>query len=180
MNKKEIKAKVSELLSSGTAKAEVFAQLSGQGIKDYQLAYFIASYPNPIRCDQQSGKVNVLIAIMSIQAVLAFLGGYAIGTEIGPNAKWIISFLLAVIPLLFAWGFYRNRMGAYNGYIALSIIQLLPKVLEFFTLNPTIASVDIAISIGLIAYVWYVREKIFPGFLFMTPKKANGSYIFVE
>ena len=42
MNKKEIKAKVTDLISSGMAKSEVFTQLSGHGVKDSQLAYFIA------------------------------------------------------------------------------------------------------------------------------------------
>lgn len=178
MNKAEIKSKVSELLSLGTAKAGVFAQLSGQGVKDSQLAYFIASYPDPVRCEQHNGKVNILITVMFIQAVIAFLLGYGIGVKIGPNAKWIIAAFIALIPLLFAWGFYANRVGAYNAYILLSIVQL-PKSFEGFASSPVASSISIGIGIGLIAYVWYVREKIFPGFAFMTPKKVKGEYVFV-
>lgn len=178
MNKAEIKIKVKELLSSGTAKAEVFTQLSGQGVKDSQLAYFIASHPDPVRCDEYCGKVNVLITLMFIQAVIAFLLGFGIGAKIGPNAKWIMGVLIALIPLLFAWGFYANRVGAYNVYILLSIVQL-PRSFEGFSSNPVASSIGIAIGIGLLAYVWYVREKIFPGFILTTPKKVKGTYVFV-
>ncbi len=178
MNKKEIKAKVSELMSAGTPKAQVFAQLSGQGLKDSQLAYLIAAYPDPVRCDQHSGKVNALITIMLIQTAIVFLLGFGIGAKIGPNAKWIMAVLLAAIPLLFAWGFYTNRVGAYNAYILLSIVQL-PKAFEGFTTTPVASSVGAAIGIGLIAFVWYVREKIFPGFAFTAPKKVKGEYVFV-
>lgn len=178
MNKAEIKSKVSELLSSGTAKAEVFTQLSGQGVKDSQLAYFIASYPDPVRCEQHGGKVNALITLMFIQAVIAFFLGYGIGVKIGPNAKWIIGGLIALIPLLFAWGFYTNRVGAYNAYILLSMVQL-PKSFEGFASSPVVSSIGVAISVGLMAYVLYVREKILPGFAFTSPKKVKGKYVFV-
>lgn len=177
MNKKEIQTKVTELLLSGAAKSEVFSQLSGQGVKDSQLAYFIASYADPKRCDEHDRKVNILITLMFIQAVIAFLLGFGIGAKIGPNAKWIVGPLIALIPLLFAWGFYKHKVGAYNAYILLTIVQL-PKSFEGFTSTPIASSVGIAISIGLLAYVWYVREKLFPGFALMTPKKVKGRYVF--
>lgn len=177
MKKPEIKSKVSQLLSSGTAKAEVFAQLSGQGVKDSQLAHWIASYPDPLRCELHSGKVNALITLMFISAAIGFLLGYGIGREIGPNAKWVVAALAALIPLLFAWGFYSNRVGAYNGYILLAIVQL-PRSFDGFMSSPVASSIGIAITIGLTAYVWYVRDKVFPGFLFLAPKKVKGKYVF--
>ncbi len=177
MKKSEIKAKVNELLSSGTVKARVFAQLSNQGIKDHQLAHFIASYPDPKRCKEHDQKVNILITMMLAQTAIAFWLGFDIGTRIGPNAKWIAGILLASIPLLFAWGFHANRVGAYNAYILLSICQL-PKSLEDFSTSPMATSIGIAIGIGIIAFVWYVRENIFPDFAFITPKKFKGQYVF--
>lgn len=177
MNKKEIKARVSELLSSGTAKSEVFAQLSGQGIKDSRLAYFIAAHPDAARCDEHSGKVKVLIAIMLVQALIVFLLGFGIGAKIGPNAKWIVAALITLIPLLFAWGFYKNLVGTYNAYIFLTIIQF-PKLFEGFSSDPIATSIVLAINISILAFVWYVREKIFPDFAFITPKKVKGKYAF--
>lgn len=177
MNKKEIQASVRDLLGKGTAKSEVFAQLSGQGVKDSQLAYFIASYADPNRCDEHDRKVNILITIMFVQAVIAFLLGFGIGAKIGPNAKWIVGALIALIPLLFAWGFYRHRVGAYNAYLLLTIVQL-PKSFEGFASSPIATSIVLAINIAVLAYVWYVREKLFPGFAFITPKKIKGEYVF--
>lgn len=179
MNKAEIKSKVNELLSAGTTKAEVFAQLSGQGVKDSRLAYFIASYPDPVRCERHGRKVKMLITLMLIQAAITFLLGYGIGVEIGPRAGWVMGGLAALIPLLFSWGFYTNRVGAYNVYIFLSIIQL-PKSFEGFTSTPVASSIGIGIGIALISYVWYVREKIFPGFGLMAPRKVRNEYVFVS
>lgn len=177
MNKKEIKAKVNALLVSGTAKSDVFAQLAGQGVKDSQLAHFIASYPDQQRCDEHTKKVNVLITIMFVQALIASLIGFRAGITIGPNAKWIISVLSASIPLLFAFGFYKNFAGTYNAYIILAIVQL-PKSLEGFSSNPTTTAVVLAINLAVVGYVWYVRKKIFPDFAFIGPKKAKGQYVF--
>lgn len=179
MDKKAIKAKVTELLSSGAAKSEVFTQLSCQGVKDSQLAYFIASHADPSRCNEHDRKVNIIITLMFIQAVIAFLIGFGIGAKIGPNAKWIVGGLIALIPLLFAWGFYKHQAGVYNAYILLSIIQL-PKSFEGFTSSPIASSVGIAIGIGMLSYVWYVREKLFPDFAFITPKKIKGQYVFAS
>jgi hypothetical protein len=177
MNKKEIQAKVHELLVAGTDKTKVFEQLTGQGVKDSQLAYFIASYADPVRCDNHERKVNILITVMFILALIAFLLGFGIGAKIGPNAKWIVGTLIAFIPLLFAWGFYTHRVGAYNGYILLTIIQF-PRSFEGFTSSPVPTSIAIAVNLALLAYVWYVREKLFPDFAFITPKKIKGEYVF--
>jgi hypothetical protein len=177
MNKKEIQAKVRELLAAGTTKTEVFAQLTGQGVKDSQLAYFIASYADPNRCDDHERKVNILITIMFVQALIAFFLGFGIGAKIGPHAMLVVGALIALIPLLFAWGFFAHRVGAYNAYIFLTIIQL-PRSFEGFASSPVATSIAIAFNVAILAYVWYVREKLFPDFSFITPKKVKGEYVF--
>ncbi len=35
-----------------------------------------------------------------------------------------------------------------------------------------------AINIVLLAFVWYVRVKIFPDFAFVGPRRVNGKYLF--
>ena len=179
MNKKEVQAKVNDLLSSGVRKSEVFAKLSGQGVKDRQLAHFIASYADPLRCAAHDGKVNVIITLMFVQALIAALLGFGIGAKIGPNAKWIVPLLIAGIPLLFAWGFYNYRAWAFNAYILLTIVQL-PRSLDGFTSSPIASSIGMAINLGMLAYVWYVRDKLFPDFAFISPKKVKGEYIFAS
>ena len=179
MNSKEIKARIGELLSAGTKKAEVFDQLRGQGLKDARLALLIAAYPDPIRCRAHAGKVRALIAVMLLQSALAFLLGYAIGSVVGPKAAWLCALFLALIPLLFAWGFRKHRVGYYNAYILLSIAQF-SQSFRGFAANPVGSSIGIAIGLGLIAWVWYVRDKIFPGFVFVAPRQVKGKYLFVD
>ncbi|RFO96601.1 hypothetical protein DIC66_12690 [Rhodoferax lacus] len=177
MSKKDIKAKVVADLSSGAAKSEVFSRLSGQGIKDSQLAYFIAAYADARLCDEHSRKVDNLVFLMVAQSLLAAIIGYGVGAHLGPNAKWVVGALLALIPILFAWGFYKHYVGMYNGYIFLAIIQL-PQSLKGFMATPIASSVGIAIGAGVLAYVWYVRGKIFPDFAFFSPRKIKGKYVF--
>lgn len=179
MDKKEIKITVTKMLSSGLEKSEAFNQLCGQGIKDSLLAYFIASYADPVRCSEHEKKVNILITLMFIQALIVFVMGFGAGAKMGPNAKWILGGTMMLIPLLFAWGFYMHKVVAYNVYIMLSIIQL-PKAFVGFTSAPIASSVGIAINIGILAYIWYVRDKIFPDFVFITPRKIKGKYLFAD
>jgi hypothetical protein len=179
MDRAEIKSKVNELLSSGTGQAEVFARLSGQGVKDSQLASLIASYPDPLRCKQHRWKVNVLIFITLIQAVIGCLIIFDIGEWlIEPSVLWLLSALGLLICLVFAWGFHTNRVRFYNICIVLSGIclgqSLVKDIMEGRALLID-ALIGAIIGIGFIAYVWYVREKIFP-----TPKQINGKYVFVD
>jgi hypothetical protein len=177
MDKKEARAKVEELLSTGTAKRDVFAQLSGQGVNDNQLAYLIASYPDPARCAEHAKKVKWLVAIMIVQALILLPAGFLIGATIGPVAAGLIGTLCMLIPLLFAYGFYTNRVGAYNAYILLSIVQL-PNAFKGFMSAPVASAIGLLIAIGIVVLVWHVRDKIFPDFTFVTPRKVNKEYVF--
>jgi hypothetical protein len=177
MNKKEAQGKITFLLSSGVGKAEVFKQLSGQGVNDRYLANFIASYADPRRCEENKGLIKFLLVITYLQVIIGFISGFAIGMQIGPNAKWIAAFFIAAFVLIFAWGFHKNKAGAYNAYILLSIVQF-PRQIEGFAKNPAAGGVGIVIGILLIGYVWYVRKQLFPDFAFIGPLKVKGQYIF--
>jgi hypothetical protein len=179
MNKKETKKKANDLLASGVAKTEVFAQLSGQGVKDSYIAHFVASYVDPARCARHDRKVDILIWLMLVQTLFVFAVGYGIGQKVGGNAKWIVTLGITSIPLLFAWGFYKHFAGAYNAYLLLSIIQL-PKQLGGLATTPISTGIGLAIGVGMIAYVWYVRHSLFPDFGFISPKKVKGQYAFTD
>jgi len=177
MNTKEVQAKVNDLLAAGTPKQDVFVQLTDQGVKDSQLAYFVASHPDPVRREANKGKIKILVVAMVFQALLAFLVGFDLGAKMAPNAGWIIGGLLALICLLFAWGFSRPNAGAYNGYLILTIVQL-PGSFGGLTSSPVATLIGIAMNVAIFAYVWYVRQKLFPDFAFITPKKVKGQYVF--
>ena len=177
MNAKEIKSKVNALLEAGTPKSEVFQQLKGQGVKDRKLAYSIAAHPNKYACELHAKKVNVIITIMFIQALIVALLGYLIGVHYSLTAAWMWAGVLALIPLAFAYGFYNNYVGAYNAYILISIAQF-HKMFDGFMSSPISSSIAIAISISIIGFIWYVRHLLFPDFAFISPQKVKGQYVF--
>ncbi len=179
MTKQQVKQKVMELLSAGTPKSAVFKQLAGQGIKDSQLAYYIASYVSPERRYLHNRKVIALVTLMFILAFLGFFVGFVIGVQIGPNAKWILGAISALIPLAFAWGFQTYKAGAYNAYIVLSVIQI-PKMLMRTSFAEPSTFVGVLISIAIIAYVWYLRTQLFPDFAWLSPNKKQGQFVFTD
>jgi hypothetical protein len=177
LSKAETKEKITKLLDAGESKTEIFKTMSGGEVKDRTLAYMIASYVNPFVADQHSGKVNVLITIMFIQALVAALIGYGIGIKFWPNSVWIVTALMAAIPLCILYGFYKNNVGAYNAYIALSLTQP-GNLLKGFAAAPIATSISLAIALGIVCFVWHVRSLLFPDFAFVTPKKVKGNYVF--
>jgi hypothetical protein len=177
LSKVEVKQKVAEMLDAGTSKTEVFKTLSGGAVKDRVLAYYIAAHAFPLLCAKHDGKVNGLITMMFIQALIAALAGYALGAKIGPNAAWIFPALCAVIPLLIAYGFYKNSVGAYNAYIILTLASS-HNLFKGFTEAPITSSISIAIAVGMFMFVWYVRSLLFPDFAVIGPRKAKGNYVF--
>ncbi len=179
MDKKRMRTRARELLVNGMTKSKVFEQLSGQGVKDAPLAYFIASYVTPAHRDAHRGKIRILIAIMLIQALIGFFVGYGVGALMGPDAAWIIGGLITAIPLWIGWGFHKNWVGAYNAYIVLTIIQGY-RMFDGFTSAPIATSVVVVINFAILLLVCHVREKLFPGFLLTTPKKMKDRYVFMD
>jgi hypothetical protein len=177
LTKVEIKQKVAEMLDAGTSKTEVFKTLSGGVVSDRVLAYTIAAHAFPSLCAKHDGKVNGLITMMFIQALIVALAGYGIGAKIGPNAAWIFPALCVLIPLSIAYGFYKNNVGAYNAYIILTLAGS-SNLFKGFTEAPVTSSISIAIAVGMFMFVWYVRSLLFPDFAVFRPKKAKGSYVF--
>lgn len=69
-------------------------------------------------------------------------------------------------------------MGFYNGYILLQVVSL-PKLFKGLEAEPVSTLAAVAINVAVLAYVWYVRSKLFPDFLAFTPRKLSGKYVFV-
>ncbi|MCX7180828.1 MAG: hypothetical protein NTX56_19360 [Proteobacteria bacterium] len=42
------------------------------------------------------------------------------------------------------------------------------------------SSVALAIDAGMLAHVWYVRQQIFPDFVFIFLKKIGGHHVFTN
>jgi hypothetical protein len=177
LDKKEIKQQITRMLEAGRSKTETFQAFSGGAAKDRLLAFWIASYSDQNLYEQHYRKINILITIIFIQALLGAVVGFGLGAAIGPTAALGFAALCGLIPLLFAYGFYRNYAGAYNIYIALSVVQI-PRALAHFGEAPVISAIGMGISLAMLAFVWYLRTQLFPDFAFIKPKKVKGQYVF--
>lgn len=178
MNKKQIKAKVNALLTAGVGKTAVFRLLSGHGVRDSLLAHYIASHVDVSEVDEHANKIDRLLWVMYAQALLGVWIGWTMAASWGPVGKGVALLLCAGLPLFFAWGFYKNLAGFYNAYLLLQVVQL-PKLFKDFNTDPVVTLIAVAINVAILAYVWYVRSKLFPDFLAFSPKKASGKYVFV-
>jgi hypothetical protein len=179
MTRKQIQAKVRELINDGAEREQVFVQFARHGVKAGELAYYISSCAGPVRRDEHHGKVLVLLALMVFQTLIAFLAGYGIAAKLGPNTGWIGGILVALFAISIGWGFYKNWIGAYNAYIFLTVIELSPSF-DRFAANPIPTVLAAIFNIALLAFVWYVRGKLFPDLVFLSPKKVRGRYVFTD
>lgn len=179
MTKKEIKAKVLSLLAAGTPKDAVFKQLSGQGVKDKLLAYYIAAYVDPKRSFLHERKVNVLVTIMLILGVMQLLSALLASMGGAGQSRWLSAMASFLVSLTFALGFYRHYVGAYNAYLLLTLTQV-PIIVVNFMASPVVSAVTFSLNLALWSYVLYVRRQLFPDFYFLGPAKQNSSYRFVD
>ncbi|RQZ12883.1 permease [Burkholderia sp. Bp9031] len=188
MNKKEARTRIAALLSAGARKADVLAELAGQGLKDRVLARLIASRPDPALCRKNKVHTWILIGLgiaqLLISLVLAYLFSAA-ANELGGAGTLgkglAVLFLVLTVPLslLFIWGFATHRVGAYHAFIILSLLQL-PKILADLGHDPSSALPSLGVTVILVGYVWFVRNRLFPDFGWFTPRKVDGRYAFVE
>lgn len=179
MDKKEVRTRIDEMLSAGVKKQDVFATLSGKGVKDRVLAYWIAAYAGPRRCAANRSHIRTLIVIACIELVLGMFVAFGAGAQISPMANLFIGVIAALFGILFVWGFAKNKANIYNGFILLSL-TLLPRAFQGFSAEPGTTAIAVAISLALIAYVWFVRNRLFPDFAFISPRKMNGKYVFSD
>jgi hypothetical protein len=179
LSKKAVRLKVTEMLAAGQKKRDVFAALSGRGVKDRALAYLIASHVDPRRCAENKVHRWIIIALGYLQVLIAV--GVAIYLALATSVTFglLIGGLVLAITALFVWGFTKNIAGAYNAFLLLTIIHV-PRQFEGFAENPTATILGLAIAIAMYAYVWFVRQRLFPDFFFMLPKKVKGQYIFSD
>ncbi|KPN91228.1 hypothetical protein [Pseudomonas nunensis] len=177
MNKKEIKQQITAMLDAGRSKTETFKAFSGGAVKDRVLAYWIGSHPDPARNAQHQGKVKVLLGLMIAQALLGALTGFSLGALIGPKAMVIFTLIGGLIPLWFAYGFYKYRAQFYTVYVILSLSQA-SQVFKGFSEDPVSTLIGAAIGLGLVFFVAWLKTLLFPDLNFIGPKKIKGQYVF--
>ena len=177
MNKKQIQAEITKRLSNGESKSAVFRLLRGGDVSDRKIAHYIASYADPKLCQRHAKLIKAMVVIAWIQLAFAVFSAFTVGQQMSLFGTIIVVGLISAFAYLFVWGFSRSKAWVYNVSIFLSIVNL-PKALKGFAEDPLTSSIAFAVSLVLIAFTWHVRGKLFPDFLFMSPKKINGSYAF--
>ncbi|WP_321899886.1 hypothetical protein [Paraburkholderia heleia] len=177
MNRKDLRQKVDELISSGIPKSEVFSRLSGNDVGDRTLAYAIAAHIDPRRCEAHRWRIRILLVFAYVEVAFAFLVCLGAGMKLSPLAGLAAAIGGASLTFLFAWGFQRNNVAAYNAYLILTIGQA-PNQLNNLSHAPMITGIRLAIGVGMYAYVWTLRKRLFPDVVFIGPRKVDGVYVF--
>lgn len=177
MDKKQARRQVIASLEAGRSRGETFAAFAGSGIKERLLAFWIAAYCDPRLYARHRRKVQVLLAVMFLQAAVGAVAGFFLGSAIGPKAAWVFALLGGVVPLLFAWGFHKPSVNAYSLYGILTLSQF-PRLFEGYAEDPLGTLVGAAITLGVVFFALYVRRLIFPDFAFTGPRKVKGRYVF--
>jgi len=177
MNIKEIQVDINRRLANGESKSAVFQFMRDQGISDRKIARIIASYFDPQLGVQHARLIKAIIVIAWVQLALALLIALAAGIKMGLVGCLLLVAFIGAFAYLFVWGFTHSKAWAYNTTILLSMVNL-PKALNGFTVTPIASSATLLIGIALLAFTWHVRSKLFPDFLFMSPKKVKGAYVF--
>ena len=177
MKKKEVQVEIHRRLSQGESKSFVFQILSGKGIKDRVVAHLIASYADPKLCVRHGKLIKIIVAIAWIELVVGVFVSIVLFAKEGLIPTLLITAFAVAFCYLFVWGFTNNKAWAYNVTMVLSMSSMV-KTLTDFSQEPVAVTVALIINGAVLAFTWYLRSKIFPDFLFVTPRKVNGAYIF--
>lgn len=202
MNKSEMARKVKYLMALGSSKTEVYSELSGPGVKESQLAWAIATYPDQVLYERNKGKVRALAALLSAESIFG-ISSFVLVSRMPGNGAAIFVGLIALFPLLFAWRFCRPDAAAFTGYVVLALGFVMNQVLLQFKLTvvgaiwglssglemlkmladqvvSTPASEYLGLALGLIQVgcVWEVKRGLFPELGLFGAKKLRGRYIY--
>ncbi|QJI39611.1 hypothetical protein HKK52_01305 [Pseudomonas sp. ADAK2] len=177
MDKKEIKRQLLAMLDAGRSRTETFKTFSGGAVKDRVLAYWIGAHPDPALNRQHRRKLTILIVLTVVQAVLGAVAGFFLGSMIGPKAALFITLFAGLIPLWFAYGFYKNLAQFYTVYIVLSLSQS-SRLFKDFAEDRLTTLIGAGITLGMVYFVLYLKMKLFPDLAFFGPKKLKGQYVF--
>lgn len=182
MNKKELRQTIGKMIDIGKSKQEIFEELSSKGENTSTVARLIALHPNKQRYEDNYGKINILITAMFFLALFNAFNGHSVGLKFGSTYAWVLTFLGALAPLLYAYGFFKNYANAYNIFIILGSIELLRSLIAFFDmpLPIVVVSADLAFNVLFMVFVWYLRSRLFPDIYILGPKKINQHYVFTS
>ena len=177
LDKKEIKRQLVEMLEAGRSRTETFKALSGGKVKDRVLAAWIAGRPDPVLIERHSLKIKILVGLMCVQAALTALAALTLGYSFSIGLVLSIMLIAGGIPLLFAWGFYKNSAAAYTAYVLLTLSQM-SRLFKGYAEDPVSTAIAVGITLALVFYVAWLKTKLFPDLGFIGAEKIKGQFVF--
>lgn len=179
MTKKEARIKVTEMLSAGEMKQDVFDELSGRGVKDRILAYLIAAYPDPRRVMENNVHRRVVIGIAYFNLLLAVIATLFVVVKVSLGSGVLVGVFALSISGLFVWGFTKNKARVYTAFLVMSFTQF-PRQFSGFAAHPGASALGLVIGVAIVAYVWFVQQRLFPDLAFVSARKVGGQYLFTD
>ncbi|MDE2420139.1 MAG: hypothetical protein KGO49_03020 [Gammaproteobacteria bacterium] len=179
MNFKEMKVEVDRLLSAGHSKYDVFNRMSGKGVTDEKLAFIIALYADPRRVAVNRIWIKILLTVIVIQAVSSFFVGLGQGINSHSDVAWLWGVGGAFLPLACCFNIYKNQVVGYNIYFV-TLMLCLKGAMDIAKTSPISALIAVGFILGIGGYTWFVKQRVFPDFVFTKVKKVNGFYTFTD
>ncbi|WP_404943156.1 hypothetical protein [Pseudomonas fluorescens] len=177
LDKKEIKRQLVEMLDAGRSKTETFKALSGGKVKDRVLAAWIGGRPDPALRERHSLKVTILVVLTCIQAFIGAFAGFFLFYEVSAGMALTVMLLAGGVPLLFAWGFYKNIAAVYTVYVILTISQV-SRMFKGFDEDPVSTLIGVGITLAIVGYAAWLKTLLFPDLGFIGAKKIKGQFVF--
>ncbi|MBT0570253.1 hypothetical protein KIK84_07940 [Curvibacter sp. CHRR-16] len=169
MDHTNLQAQVDLMLNNGMDKLAVFRVLTEQkGVSPRKAAWCIAVHADVFLIDRYGELIDYLVWIVLLQALAGAWLGYQLSHT--PLMRMCMPLLAASVPLLFAWGFFRNYAQAYNLYLLVAICGVLPYGLLLMQFPSMFGFALLSIHILASGYVWFVRRKIFPDIGWWGPR----------
>ncbi|PKA72849.1 hypothetical protein [Pseudomonas sp. Irchel 3E19] len=177
MNKREIKRQLVEMLDAGRSKTETFNALSGGKVKDRVLAAWIGGRPDPTLRKRHSGKVTFLVVLTGILGIIGMLAGFVQINDGGIAMALAMMLIVGVIPLLFAWGFYKGIAVVYTIYVTFTISQV-PRMFAGYSEEPVSTVLGVVFTLAMMFYAAWVKSLLFPDLALIGAKKIKGQFVF--
>lgn len=179
MNLKHLRLEIEQRLTSGESKTAVFHDVQRQGLPERTAATWIAAYAAPELCRRYAGIKNTMVALAVVELLFGFVLAAVLGLELGASWGLFAAVLAGMVGGGFVWGVVRNRLWAYNTAIVMTLCNLPRTVLDLLR-QPSEAAIALAIGLPLLAFTWYVRNRLFPDVGFLGPRRQNGRYVFAN
>lgn len=177
MNLKQAKADIRQRLDQGESKTAVFEDVKLRGVSERAAAAMIAAHAAPELCQRHDRIRAAVIVLAWVELLFGVLLGFAVGESIRPSWGIVLAGLMALIGITFVWGFTQNRLWAYNVTIVMTVCNLPRTTLDLLS-DPGPTALGLAIGLPLLAFIWYVRTRLFPDIAVLGPRQVDGRYVF--